>query len=118
MKSVSNKIHKPNDASLVRSTITIQRFDPDSMTEPTHQTYDIPYEKGFTVMDALLYIYRNIDGSLAFRTSCQCGLCFVCLIQIDGKARCPCKTFMKQQMVLGPLPKKKVIRDLVVELDK
>ena len=88
------------------------------MTEPTRQTYDIPYEKGFTVMDALLYIYRNIDGSLAFRTSCQCGLCFVCLIQIDGKARCPCKTFMKQQMALGPLPKKKVIRDLVVELDK
>jgi succinate dehydrogenase/fumarate reductase-like Fe-S protein len=41
----------------------------------------------------------------------------VCWIQIDGKTGCPCKCFMKEQMVLGPMPKKKVIKDLVVELD-
>lgn len=99
-------------------TMTVKRFDPNAKSEPTSVQYEIPYEDGYTVMDALFYIYRNIDGSLAFRTSCQCGLCYVCLIQIDGKARCPCKTYMKADMILEPLPNKHIIRDLVVELDK
>ena len=99
------------------STIAVQRFDPGIMQEPEIQTYRVPLEEGFTVMDALLFIHRYIDGSLAFRASCQCGLCLVCWIQIDGKTRCPCKSFMKEQMVLEPMPKKKVIKDLVVELD-
>jgi len=99
-------------------TMTIKRFDPASTSEPVFERYEIPYEKGYTVMDALFYIYRNLDGSLAFRTSCQCGLCFICLIQIDGKARCPCKTYMKADMILEPLPNKNIVRDLVVELDK
>ena len=85
------------------------------MQVPELQAYQVPFEQGLTVMDALLYIHHNLDGSLAFRASCQCGLCYVCLIRIDGKVRCPCKTFMKPSMVLKPLPKKKVIRDLVVE---
>jgi succinate dehydrogenase/fumarate reductase-like Fe-S protein len=98
-------------------SIAVYRFDPATMEAPEIQEYRVPFETGFTVMDALLYIHRYIDGSLAFRTSCQCGLCLVCWIQIDGKTGCPCKCFMKEQMVLGPMPKKKVIKDLVVELD-
>jgi len=99
------------------STITIERFDPGRMHAPELQTYQMPFEEGLTVMDALLYIHRSLDGSLAFRASCLCGLCYVCRIRIDGKERCPCKTFMKPSMVLKPLPNQKVIRDLVVEFD-
>jgi len=99
------------------SIIAIERFDPEIMQEPELQTYPVPFEEGLTVMDALLYIHRNLDGSLAFRASCQCGLCYVCRIRIDGKASCPCKTFMKPAMVLKPLPNKKLIRDLIVEFD-
>lgn len=100
-----------------KSLITVQRFDPETMKAPVYQTYTIPHEEGLTVMDALLFIYRRIDSSLAFRASCQCGLCLVCLIQIDGRTCCPCKTFMKKEMLLAPAPKKKIVRDLVVELD-
>jgi succinate dehydrogenase / fumarate reductase iron-sulfur subunit len=100
------------------SLITIARFDPISMTEPILQEFRVPYNKGHTVIDALTYIYQNIDSSLAFRSSCQAGLCFSCIILIDGKAKCACKAFMKKKMRLEPLIHKKIIRDLVVELDK
>ena len=109
---------KPVNDIRKKSLISIRRFDPTSSSEPVFKQYVIPYEEGSTVMDALFYIYRNIDGTLAFRTSCQCGLCFICLIQIDGKVSCPCKTYMKERMILEPLPNKKIIRDLVVDLDK
>jgi succinate dehydrogenase/fumarate reductase-like Fe-S protein len=99
------------------STIRIRRFDPESMPEPRYQMFEVPYAEGLTVMDAILYIYRQLDSSLAFRAFCQVGLCYGCLIQIDGKAKCPCKTYMRRQMTLEPLGNRKVLRDLVVELD-
>jgi succinate dehydrogenase/fumarate reductase-like Fe-S protein len=99
------------------SEVNILRFDPGIMEEPQVQTYRVPYADGQTVTDALLYISREIDGSLAFRAYCQAGLCYGCLIQIDGSARCPCRTRLKERMTLGPLKNRKVVRDLVVELD-
>ncbi len=66
-------------------------------------------------MDALLHISRHVDRSLAFRVSCQSGLCLACLIRIDGRNQCPCRTVLGQQMVLEPLKNRKIIRDLVVE---
>ena len=105
------------NASNQMSSIKILRFDPASMKEPMWQEFEIPFIKGNTVTDAILYIHREIDSTLAFRASCQVGLCYGCLIQINGNSRCPCKTYMKERMTLEPLKKKKVIRDLVVELD-
>ncbi len=100
------------------SRMSIQRSDPSRNIPPTYQTYEVPLAQGYTVMDALLYIHCNMDGSLAFRRSCQCGLCLVCLIQIDGKTRCPCKTYLHEKMVLAPVPRRKIIKDLVVDMDK
>jgi len=100
------------------SAVTIFRFDPQTMAEPVYRTYAVPFDEGLTVMDALLHIYRNIDATLAFRSSCQCGLCLACLIRIDGTPRCPCKTFMKDKMLLEPLSSKKLVRDLVVQRDR
>lgn len=99
------------------STLLIFRFDPETMAEPTFQEYRVPFRDGFTVMDALLYIYENLDHSLAFRASCQAGLCMACLFQIDGRVDCSCKTYLRSAMKLEPPKDKKVIRDLVVEME-
>jgi succinate dehydrogenase/fumarate reductase iron-sulfur protein len=99
------------------SSLFIQRFQPETMNAPILQEYQIPLGQGFTVLDGLNYIYENLDSSLAFRASCLAGLCMVCLIQINGRIQCPCKTLMAKEMKLAPLPNKKVIRDLVVDLD-
>jgi len=99
------------------SSLIIQRFQPEIMKVPMLQEYQVPLGPGFTVLDGLNYIYENLDSSLAFRASCLAGLCMVCLIQINGRIQCPCKTLMAKEMKLGPLPNKKVIRDLVVDWD-
>ncbi len=99
------------------STLKVLRFDPATMKEPTQQEYRLPFRSGYTVMDALLYIYGHLDSSLAFRASCQAGLCMACLITIDGRTQCPCKTPLAKEMTLAPFKDKKVIRDLVVLLD-
>jgi len=99
------------------STLLIFRFDPETTTEPAFQEYHVPFRGGFTVLDALLYIYENLDPSLAFRASCQAGLCMACLVQIDGRVNCSCKTYLRSAMKIEPIKGKKVIRDLVVEMD-
>jgi succinate dehydrogenase/fumarate reductase iron-sulfur protein len=114
----SNEKGKRINGSQQMSSIKIMRFDPASGKEQMLQKFQVPYVKGLTVMDGLIHIYQNLDSSLAFRSSCQSGLCFLCLIQIDGKPKCPCKTFLTEEMMLEPLKNREIIRDLVVELDK
>ena len=107
----------PMNSEVKSSTLSIWRYDPAAMAEPFFQEYSVPFRDGFTVMDGLLYIYENLDHSLAFRASCQAGLCMACLIQIDGRLGCPCKTYLRSDLRLEPLKNKKVIRDLVVEME-
>ncbi len=97
------------------SVLRILRFDPAKGKSAAFQEYTVPFRSGYTVMDGLLHIYRNLDSSLAFRASCISGLCLACLVRIDGRNGCPCKTLLKEEMNLEPLKDKKVIRDLVVE---
>jgi succinate dehydrogenase/fumarate reductase-like Fe-S protein len=110
-------MEQPPLASAQSTTLLILRCDPATGSESAFQEYHVPFRDGFTVMDALLYIYENLDPSLAFRASCQTGLCMACLIQIDGRGECPCKTYLRSPIQLEPLKHKKVIRDLVVETD-
>ncbi|MGA2957642.1 MAG: 2Fe-2S iron-sulfur cluster-binding protein [Thermodesulfobacteriota bacterium] len=97
------------------SNLRILRYDPATRQEPSLQEYHLPFRSGYTVMDGLLHIHEHIDGTLAFRASCQAGLCLACLVMIDGRTQCPCRTLLRGQMKLEPLKNKKVIRDLVVE---
>ena len=99
------------------STLSILRYNPAPTAEPFFQKYLVPFRDGYTVMDALLYIYEKLDHSLAFRASCQAGLCMACLMQTDGRMGCPCKTYLRSELKLEPLKDKKVIRDLVVEME-
>ena len=69
-------------------------------------------------MDALRYIYENLDPTLAFRSSCQAGLCMACLMRIDGRVDFACRTYLRPEMKLEPLPGRRLIRDLVVELEE
>ncbi len=97
------------------SKLMILRFDPVNRKVAGFQEYQVPFRTGYTVMDGLLYIYQHIDSTLAFRASCQSGLCLACLVMIDGRNGCPCRTLLREEMKLEPLKNKPVVRDLVVE---
>lgn len=96
----------------------IQRYNPDLDDKPTFATFKVPYTDRQGVLDALHYIFRNIDSSLAYRWNCRTGQCGSCAININGVPGLACRTVVNpsQDYVLEPLPNFPVIRDLVVDL--
>ncbi len=98
--------------------VTIPRFNPAADREARLETYEVPVPaKGvLTVMDAIEYIYYNLDPSLAFYRSCRRGTCSGCLLTINGKTGYACVKLAEGDLVLSPLKNRRVIRDLVVDM--
>ncbi len=94
--------------------VLVKRFNP-ATGEAGYQSYEVPYDPLKNVIEVLQEIYEEQDGSLAYRCSCGIGLCSACLIKMNGKMVCACKERMLPEMVLEPVDKYEVIRDLVTE---
>ena len=69
----------------------IHRFDPETKKRYV-STYKVPIRKGMTILDALMYIRDNLDGTLAFRSSCRMGICGSCGVLVNGKPMLACYT--------------------------
>jgi len=76
------------------------------------------------MLDALMEIKRNVDGSLAFRKSCAHGVCGSDAMVIDGKERLACKTLVRDvtetdgaTVRIEPARHQPVQRDLMVKQD-
>ncbi|MBI4712481.1 MAG: 2Fe-2S iron-sulfur cluster binding domain-containing protein, partial [Planctomycetes bacterium] len=81
--------------------------------------FQVPEEKGMTVLDGLYYILENLDDSLAFRSSCRAAVCGSCAMHINGKYRLACNTLVSKlasPVVIRPLAHLTVIKDLVVDM--
>jgi|TARA_R110001592_G_scaffold120571_5_gene325081 succinate dehydrogenase/fumarate reductase iron-sulfur protein len=70
-------------------------------------------EIGPMVLDGLIHIKNNIDGSLGFRRSCREGICGSCAMNINGKNTLACLCPIEDNMVIYPLPHMPIIRDLI-----
>jgi len=97
--------------------VKIARLNPSVDDCTRYQTYEVPLEPKMTVMDVLDYIYENIDPSLAYHshTSCHRRICARCSITVNKKPGLSCHTEVNGDLTIEPLPRFKVIRDLVVE---
>ena len=80
--------------------------------------FDVPFEPGQSVLDGLRWLRINSDPSLAMRYSCiNANACKECMIQLDGETVYACTARLEpREMILTPLPNKKLIRDLVTEI--
>jgi len=98
--------------------IKLYRFDPDRDEASRYQEYEIEADGSLSVLQAVRYIYRQVDGSLSFRNSdCRRGVCGVCSMMIDGRRRLSCMIVAKDGMTVGPPPNREVIKDLVFDMD-
>jgi fumarate reductase (CoM/CoB) subunit B len=97
---------------------TVQRYNPDVDDSPYFEDFEVEYEPGMTVLDALLYIQDKYDSSLAFRWECRGGQCGSCAIKVNGTARISCRTKVNldKAILLEPLDKMPIIKDLVVDM--
>jgi succinate dehydrogenase/fumarate reductase iron-sulfur protein len=103
---------------MVNQTIKVKiaRFDPTIDSAPHCQTYEVPLSPRMTVMDALDYVYENLDPSLAYHshTACHRRICGRCNVIVNAKPGLSCHTEINGDITVEPLPRFKVVRDLVV----
>jgi succinate dehydrogenase/fumarate reductase-like Fe-S protein len=91
------------------------RYNPYNDKESYFETYEIPLNGAMSVQDCLIYVRDNIDPSLAFFINCKLGFCRRCLVRVNGKSCLACTTEVREDFVVEPLLKEKVIRDLWCE---
>lgn len=96
-------------------TIKISKYNPEVDEKPTIKEYRVPHVDQGTVLEALLYVYEEIDSELLFSYGCRYKLCGKCAIKINGKPALACETPLEEGMVLEPLDQFPIIRDLAVD---
>jgi len=98
-------------------TIKIFRFDPTVDKEPQYQEYAVPLTPGMSAMNALDYIYQNLDGTLAYydHAGCDLGICARCTGKINGKGGLFCQTLIDGDTCLEPVSPSNVLKDLVTK---
>jgi len=100
----------------MKTTLVIRRGSAGEA--PRDQVWDVPFEPGQSVLDALRWIRAHRDASLAIRYSCtNANSCKECMVRIDGKTAYACTARLHEgQMKIEPLPNKRLLRDLVTEI--
>ncbi|AFO58724.1 MULTISPECIES: succinate dehydrogenase/fumarate reductase iron-sulfur subunit [Natrinema] len=116
--------HAEKRAELEGETVHIKvfRYDPEveGKQEPRFDDFHVPFEKGMTVLDAVMYARDEYDSSLTFRHSCRQAVCGSDAFFVNGKQRLGCKTQisdLEQPVRIEPLPHQEVVKDLVVDMD-
>jgi succinate dehydrogenase/fumarate reductase-like Fe-S protein len=85
--------------------------------ERCYDTFELPYEDGMSVLDALRWIRANLDSTLAIRYSCiNANACKTCMALINGEVEYTCIAKLTPNLItVEPLPKRRLIRDLVTD---
>jgi succinate dehydrogenase / fumarate reductase iron-sulfur subunit len=116
-------------------TLKIRRFDPESGQPAYWQqfTVDLPPER--SVLDGILKIRDEEDGSLSIRCSCQAGICGSCGVRVNGRSALACNTKLSSAsarsrtrgtgtdaasdgaIVVEPMGNMPVLKDLIVDMD-
>jgi len=80
--------------------------------------FEVPYEEGMSVLDALRWVRAHADSTLAIRYSCiNANACKTCMALVDGEVEYTCIAKLTPgPMVVEPLPKRPLIRDLVTDI--
>jgi hypothetical protein len=101
--------------------IEVLRYRPEADQEPTFQTYTVPYQDDWVVLDALNHIKDNLDRTLSYRWSCHMAICGSCGMMINGEPKLSCHAFLRDyypgKVRVEPLTNFPIERDLVIVMD-
>ncbi len=102
------------------------RYNPQADAHPYHDTFEIPVEKGITILRALDYIKQNIDPRMSYRSFCHAGICGSCAMTINGATKLACTTQVWDELkncveenliTIDPIKNFTSLKDLVVDMD-
>ena len=105
-------------------TVKVKRFDPEAEHPESYwQDYAVALPDNATVLDALIKIREEQDGTLTLRCSCRSAICGSCAMRINGHAGLACKTPLvraldaENAVVVEPAGVMPVVKDLTVNFD-
>jgi succinate dehydrogenase / fumarate reductase iron-sulfur subunit len=106
-------------------TLRIKRYHPETDNTPKFQDFKVSVEPTDRFLDALMFVKRNLDGTLCFRKSCAHGVCGSDAMTINGVERLACKTLIRDVaekedtvITVEPLRSLPVQRDLMVDYER
>ena len=99
-------------------TATLKVWRGDEKAAGRWETYEVPFERGQSVLDGLRWIRANCDATLAIRFSCiNANACKECMMELDGTTIYACTARLEPRvMSVAPLSNKQLVRDLVTEI--
>jgi succinate dehydrogenase / fumarate reductase iron-sulfur subunit len=100
--------------------LRILRFDPEHDAAPHWESYRVDAEPMDRVLNLLISVKADLDGTLTFRRSCAHGICGSDAMLINGRNRLACKIRVDQlgrKITVAPLTGLPVMKDLVVDMD-
>jgi len=121
-------------------TLRIRRYDPQSGQAAYWEEHTVDMEPTRSVLDAILKVKDEEDGSIGIRCSCQQAICGSCGVRMNGKPGLACNTHLREAARRGhgtgwnpegasregqrgelitvePMGNMPVIRDLIVDMD-
>ena len=98
------------------TTIKVKVFRLNSSVESKarYDVYEVPFVEGASVSNVLQGINEEHDGGLAHYLSCRRGVCKGCMVRVNGKAVLACTELVQGDMVIDPVKKEWVIKDLLI----
>jgi len=112
-------------------TLRIRRFDPKSGEAAYWDQHQVQLGGRNSVLDAILKVRDEVDGSVGIRCSCQQAICGSCGVRMNGKPGLACNTHLDaaagrkpdqtdgepKVIEVEPMGNMPVIRDLIVDMD-
>lgn len=107
------------------TTLDIFRYQPDATEQPYRQSFELEHAGDITLLDAILDLQNEQDGTLAIRYSCRSAICGSCACKANGKTVLACMTqveevkreFGTDTVSVDPIGNFRPLKDLIVDLD-
>jgi succinate dehydrogenase / fumarate reductase iron-sulfur subunit len=116
--------------------LKIRRYDPTSGQAAHWDEHAVELAGSNSVLDAILKVRDEVDGSVGIRCSCQQAICGSCGVRMNGKPGLACNTHLDEAAARGhgagwnaptggepqvievePMGNMPVIKDLIVDMD-
>lgn len=102
--------------------VEFQIFRQQPPAPPRMHSFQVETHPGATILDCLLEIKWQQDGSLAFRKNCRNTICGSCAMRINGRAALACQQHVEEELrqnhtiTIAPLGNLPVVKDLIVDM--
>lgn len=109
-------------------TLKLRRYDPQTGEAPYYEEFEVELEPHRSVLEAILKVKGEQDGSIGIRCSCRAAICGSCGVRINGRAGLACHTHLEhaaksgvnadgKTILVEPMGNMPVIKDLIVDMD-